>query len=99
MSVRVTNARTFASLAGSIALLAAAGCTAVSPNAPTYGVGTIGANTARRGSPEFCRRYAEQTYTNSFETNSDFQVAAGAEAPARADGDAALKRCLAGRTN
>lgn len=89
----------FTTVAGAVALLAMAGCTAVSPNAPTYGVGTIDANTARRGSPEFCRRYAEQTYVNSFETNSDFQIAAGAEAPARADGDAAYRRCLAGRTN
>ena len=86
-------------LVGAALLSAVAGCTAVSPNAPTYGVGTINANTARRGSPEFCRRYAEQTYTNSFETNSDFQNAAGAQEPARADGEAALKRCLAGRTN
>lgn len=93
------NARSLAALVIGGVLLAAAGCTAVSPNAPTYGFGTVNANTARRGSPEFCRRYAEQTYINSFETASDFQVAAGAEGPARASGDAAYRRCLSGRTN
>lgn len=61
--------RTFAAAAGVIVLIASASCTAVSPNAPTYGAASIEANAAPRGSPGFCRRYASQTYTNSFETN------------------------------
>lgn len=82
------------------AALALAACTTQNPNAaPMVGSADIGANTAPRGTPEFCRRYAAQTATNTYGTNSDVGADSGAEQQSRISGDAAYRRCLAGRTS
>lgn len=59
----------------------------------------ISANTAPRGSPEFCRRYADQTATNVYASNRDIGADGGAEQQASISGEVAYRRCLAGRTN
>jgi hypothetical protein len=89
----------FGALTASAALLAAAGCTSVTPQAPAVGAGTIEANTARRGTPEFCRRYADQTFANTYQSNNDTSGPDAAGQQAASSGDAAYRRCLAGRTN
>lgn len=83
-----------------LALCAAlAGCTTQNPNAASMvGRADIGANPYQRGTPEFCRRYAEQTATNTYASNSDVGADAGADQQARISADAAYKRCLKGRT-
>ena len=89
--------KTIAALA---ALLALAGCTSMDPNAaPMVGSADISANTAQRGTPEFCRRYAAQTATSVYGTDSDVGADSGAEQQSRISGDAAYRRCLAGRTS
>lgn len=79
---------------------ALAGCTTQDPNAASMvGRADISANTAPRGTPEFCKRYAEQTASNTYGTSSDLGADSGAEAQARISGGNAYERCLAGRLN
>lgn len=75
------------------------GCTSITPNGPTSLPAGIDANRAGRGTPEFCKRYAAQTYVNTFQTNSDTSSSAGADMQAGTSGSAAYQRCLQGKTN
>lgn len=87
--------------------LALAGC--VSDPYPNQGSlflspdSSIGANRAPRGSDAFCRRYAQQTQDNYFESNSDLEDGFGSNAfvyrQAQGAGDDAYGRCRRGRTN
>ncbi|KAB0678498.1 hypothetical protein [Aureimonas leprariae] len=81
----------------SVVLIAMAGCTATGQQAPLEGIGHTGANTAKRGTPEFCRYYAGQAFTEKY------RQTASTEEPdttsARSSGDDAYRRRLAGRTN
>ena len=73
------------------------------PNpSPIYGA-RVSANPHPRGSEGFCREYARQTAGNSYENNVDrgedsFGVRVFTEQRARDEGDAAYRRCRAGRT-
>lgn len=86
-------------IAGGALWLAAAGCTSITPQGPTIGLTPNDANPYRRGSPEFCERYAGQTFTNTFETNTDTTSSDAAGQQARVSGGEAYRRCLSGRTN
>jgi hypothetical protein len=94
--MRSINIRLASALVVSLALT---GCMSTNPNAPLIAGSSPDANTARRSTPEFCKRYARQTAGNTYETNSDLGAEAGALQQARINGGAAYDRCLAGRTN
>lgn len=86
-------------LAAMAACIMLVGCSTQNPNAASMvGSADIGANPYQRGTPEFCRRYAQQTATNTYASNSDVGADAGADQQARIQGDAAYRRCIAGRS-
>lgn len=87
----------FGMIVGLAILLALAGCAATAPQAPLEGIGHTGANTAKRGTPEFCRYYAGQAFTEKYRQTAN--TSQPDTASARASGNDAYSRCLAGRTN
>ncbi len=93
-AMRSIRPMTIALLFGTIVF---AGCTADAPHAPLDGIGYTAANTAKRGTPEFCRRYAGQSFTEKYRQSAN--TAMPGTVAARISGDDAYRRCLAGRTN
>ncbi|GGE22221.1 hypothetical protein GCM10011390_47000 [Aureimonas endophytica] len=92
-------------LAALAALLALAGCNTPYPDQGNLFLSpeaSVSANRAPRGSRAFCETYARQTQDNYYESNSDDDSGFGPNAfvyrQAQAAGDAAYRRCLAGRT-
>jgi hypothetical protein len=88
----------------SLALLAVlAGCNSPYPNGTPIAGAEVGANPYRRGTPAFCDQYGRQTAANDYETARDSEDSIGANLisaqQARVRGEAAYRRCLAGRTN
>ncbi|MBC8131199.1 MAG: hypothetical protein H7Y08_12860 [Rhizobiaceae bacterium] len=79
-----------------------AGCTTPYPNGTPIAGATLDANRAPRGSAAFCETYARQSAGNAYETSSDDSTFGRnfIEAQrARAAGQRAYDRCLAGRTS
>lgn len=86
-------------LAASLASAMLAGCTTPYPNGSPIVGANLDANTAPRGSAEFCETYARQTAANTYEESRDTDDGSGYEAfRAKRVGSTAFRRCLAGRT-
>ncbi|WP_156386819.1 hypothetical protein [Aureimonas sp. Leaf454] len=89
-------------MAAVVLVAALAGCTSPYPNGTPIAGAEVGANPYRRGTPEFCDQYARQTAANDYETARDSEDSIGSNLisaqQARVRGDAAYRRCLAGRT-
>lgn len=90
-----------------VAVLAGvAGCNSATPypnGSPIVGA-RVSANENPRGSDAFCRQYARQTAGNSYENRIDrgedgFGVRALTRQRALDQGEAAYRRCRAGRTD